>query len=355
VPIYRQDLDGTWIAKNPGYQRDRKDFWVRDSNGSLVIHEDKLEGYLVRRYRPRIEGLFARIEHWTDTQTGKSHWRSISKDNITTLYGKDDNSRIFDPDHQTHIFSWLICESYDDKGNVICYEYKEENSDFGNDVVVLSQAHEANRKDASREVNRYLKHIYYGNRVSRLVQPVLAEGDWLFHVVFDYGEHSALTPQQVKPWQVRKDPFSSYRSGFEIRTYRLCQRVLTFHHIPDLDLPDGTKVKGYDGLVRSTEFKYSDGQNLADSATPIYSRLMSVTQKGYKQGVAPKSLPPLEFTYSEPIIDETVREVDPQSLENLPQGLDGTRYQWVDLDGEGLSGILTEQAGAWFYSGVQVG
>src|SRR5262249_32772992 len=29
--------------------------------------------------------------------------------------------------------------------------------------------------------------------------------------------------------------------------------------------------------------------------------------------------------------------------------LDGSHYQWVDLDGEGLSGILTEQAGSWFY------
>ena len=26
-----------------------------------------------------------------------------------------------------------------------------------------------------------------------------------------------------------------------------------------------------------------------------------------------------------------------------------SNYQWVDLDGEGVSGILTEQAGAWFY------
>ena len=34
---------------------------------------------------------------------------------------------------------------------------------------------------------------------------------------------------------------------------------------------------------------------------------------------------------------------------NLPYGLDGTHYRWVDLDGEGLSGILTEQAGSWFY------
>jgi hypothetical protein len=36
-------------------------------------------------------------------------------------------------------------------------------------------------------------------------------------------------------------------------------------------------------------------------------------------------------------------------MENLPIGLDGTHYRWVDLDGEGLPGILTEQGEAWFY------
>jgi hypothetical protein len=59
-------------------------------------------------------------------------------------------------------------------------------------------------------------------------------------------------------------------------------------------------------------------------------------------------LPPVEFTY-EATINEEIRNVDPESLENLPNGLDGTQYQWVDLDGEGLSGILTEQAQGWFY------
>ena len=77
-----------------------------------------------------------------------------------------------------------------------------------------------------------------------------------------------------------------------------------------------------------------------------------MTQSGYKRqpgGYLKKSLPPLEFEYSQPTIDETLHEVDPESLENLPYGLDGGRYQWVDLDGEGLSGILTEQAEGWFY------
>ena len=58
-------------------------------------------GYLIRRYRPRIEGLFACIERWTDRTSGEIHWRSISKDNITTHYGKVNNSRIFDPPTRT--------------------------------------------------------------------------------------------------------------------------------------------------------------------------------------------------------------------------------------------------------------
>jgi hypothetical protein len=82
-------------------------------------------------------------------------------------------------------------------------------------------------------------------------------------------------------------------------------------------------------------------------------KLISVTQIGYKRnseaGYIQKSLPPLELTYSEPEIDETVRDVDPESLENLPEGLDGANYQWVDLDGEGLTGILAEQGNGWFY------
>ena len=39
----------------------------------------------------------------------------------------------------------------------------------------------------------------------------------------------------------------------------------------------------------------------------------------------------------------------PRAWRTCPSASTGRRYQWVDLDGEGISGILTEQAGAWFY------
>jgi hypothetical protein len=101
--------------------------------------------------------------------------------------------------------------------------------------------------------------------------------------------------------------------------------------------------------VRSTDFEYLYEGNPHDATVPIFSKLVSATQTGYEGKLEPRSLPPLEFTYSDAIIDQTVHEIDPQSLENLPYGLDGAHYQWADLDGEGASGILTEQGGAWFY------
>jgi RHS repeat-associated protein len=302
--------------------------------------------FKIQRYRPRIEGLFARIERWTKLDSGEIHWRSISKDNITTLFGKTGESRIADPGDLMRVFVWSICESYDDKGNAIHYEYKAENSDG----VDTAQAHERNRTLESRSANRYLKRIKYGNQTPRLPNEDLSlRTDWLFEVVFDYGEHDLTNPKPDDSglWSVRNDPFSSSRAGFEVRTYRLCQRVLMFHQFPD------EPEVGRDCLVRSTDFNYSYEQNPTDARNPIFSFLLSATQTGYKRnpggGYIQKSLPPLEFTYSKTNIDETVRDVDRESLENLPHGLDGTHYQWVDLDGDGLSGILTEQGDGWFY------
>src|SRR6267142_1041490 len=80
VPVLVQNAQGKW---------ERENLPVRRVNGVA---------YRVDRYRPRIEGLFARIERWTNA-TDATHvfWRSISKDNITTWYGKTSDSRIADP------------------------------------------------------------------------------------------------------------------------------------------------------------------------------------------------------------------------------------------------------------------
>src|SRR4051794_19158765 len=124
---------------------------VLQADGSRFEDTTTAPGYKIHRYRPRIEGLFARIERWTDLATEEIHWRSISRDNITTLYGKTEESRIADPDDpSSRIFTWLICESYDDKGNAAVYEYAAENDKN----IDRAQANERNRV---RSANRYLK------------------------------------------------------------------------------------------------------------------------------------------------------------------------------------------------------
>jgi RHS repeat-associated protein len=320
------------------------DAWVRsDSERTSASVQYRIYGYL-----PRIEGLFARIERWVNLQTGGSHWRSISRDNITTLYGATSDSLIVDPADPTRIFSWKICQSYDDKGNVILYSYKAENSAG----VDLAQANETNRTDAIRGTNRYLKRIRYGNRISYLLQADLSLADWMFEVVFDYGEHDQDNPtlDEVNPWLRRNDPFSSYRSGFEVRTYRLCQRVLMFHHFAE------ETAVGQGCLVRSTDFIYRDRRGNPDDSkkgNPLASFISSTTHSGYKRQAngtyLKKSMPPLEFEYTDAVINENIRELDAESLENIPEGLDNSLFRWADLDGEGVSGILTEQGDQWFY------
>ena len=60
-------------------------------------------------------------------------------------------------------------------------------------------------------------------------------------------------------------------------------------------------------------------------------------------------MPPLEFDYSRPKLDPTIRAADRDSLSDLPERVDGARFRWLDLDGEGLSGILYPTPDAWYY------
>ena len=87
----------------------------------------RLEGdYKVYRYIPRIEGLFARIEKWVNQNDKSSYWKSITKENITTIYERKENAKIVDPNANWKVFQWKIEKTFDDKGNVIFYDYKKE-------------------------------------------------------------------------------------------------------------------------------------------------------------------------------------------------------------------------------------
>lgn len=341
VPMLGRGVDGAWRAEPSP---------LRDIGGA---------NYRVDRYRPRIEGLFARVERWSNVGDASDvFWRSISKDNVTTWYGRTAQSRIADPADPRRIFSWLISQSCDDRGNVIVYGYKAEDSGGIQAVAAGAKAHERNRTDASRSAQRYLKRVRYGNKTPYLPRWMAhsawpaplgehaSDGApaWHFELVLDYGEHdeASPTPNDAGVWPVRPDPFSSFRAGFEVRTYRSCRRFLMFHHfLEEAEI-------GRDCLVSSTDLRYAD----PTEGGPLYSKLCAVTQTGYRRSAAGylrAGLPPVELEYSEPVVQDVVEQIDPASLENLPIGLDGQHYRWVDLHGEGIPGILSEQGGAWLY------
>lgn len=311
----------------------------KDSGEKKTRNEDN---YTVYFYRPRIEGLFSRIEKWVHI-SGDTHWRSISKENITTVYGETPACRL---SMDERIYQWLIEKSYDDRGNIILYEYKQENAD-GVDKTMYS---EYNRFTSGNELNnKYLKRIKYCNK-----SPF--HHNFLMELVFDYGDHSFNIKEttvngrktskaecdynESSLWTNRPDPFSVYKPGFEVRTYRLCQRILMYHHMDELDKNPC--------LIRSTDLIHSFNTN------SCYSYISGITQTGYKwdtvkNGYLFRKLPTVEYEYSLPEIQYSKSSVTCSTLENLPQGIDGSMFQLTDIDGEGLPGILTEATGGWYY------
>ena len=203
----------------------------------------------------------------------------------------------------------------------MAFEYKAENA-----INVAAAAHDAGRRVTA---NRYLKRIFFGNDTPFLPQlgrdlPSLPD-QWCFQVVLDYGEHDVAAPRPAEDveWPCRADPFSTYRAGFEVRTYRTCQRVLTFHQFP-------AELGTDPVLVRSTNFSYAaDASAPAEPSPPVYSFLTSVTQTGWVAdpggtGYLTASLPALNLTYSALTIDDTCRTASPESIENLTGDFSGT-------------------------------
>jgi RHS repeat-associated protein len=326
-----------------------------DASGAPLELTRQISGvsYRVRRYRPRVEGAFARIERWIkvlpgDASDGDVHWRITSRDNVTNLYGLTPAARIADPAAPTEgrkarIFSWLLEETHDDKGNTVKYVYKAEDG-VGVDRTRLSEKSRFEAGEFVATAQRYLKRVLYCNAA-----PFDAT-DFLMELVFDYGEHlpaettpgAVPTPDEDIPWPTRPDPISSYRPTFEVRTYRLCRRVLMFHRFA----PAVGAVRPA-LLVKSTDFTYEP--------SAAFTYLAGVTQAGYLNDDSTgnawqrKTLPTLALDYARPIVNDELRPLPPESLPGLEGGVDGARKQWVDLDGEGIPGVLIDNDSAWLY------
>ncbi|KAL6854889.1 hypothetical protein ACO1O0_006024 [Amphichorda felina] len=351
IPRYRDDCD----AEEDVFQISGAENLVPElewsgrtlSGRKVHLRCDGQRMFKVTAYQPRIEGSFQRIWKVADVDTGETHWEVKAPDNGTTIYGDSAACRVADPDDPLRrVFEWLPSRSYDEKGNLIVFEYKAENDDEV-DVDAVDEQHRTKR---SRSAHRYLKCIKYGNTVSRVSPSFAQDGtDWLFQVVLDYGEHDGNAPTTVecRPWTSRADPFSSRRAGFEIRQYRLCSRVLMFHHFPD------ERGIGRDCVVSAMNIEYEPVQRDETTGLAITTVVRSFTQEAWRRreggGYDRASLPPIDFTYSMPQASDVPQVVEGDSLSNLPIGFDDAAYQIVDLDSQGLAGVVARTNGGLLY------
>lgn len=267
---------------------------IIDSKGNIKIGNETITGraYAIRYYRPRTEGLFARIERLTDSD-GVSFWRVTGKDNTVSLYGRDSSARVADPDCERHIFCWKLQATLNSHGNLIRYNYQKENG----------------------EANTCLISVEYGNAIKcdNILENYI--GDFYMALLFRYRD--------------RQDPFSVFKPGFEVRTERLCEGVEMHHYLPEKQ----EMVK-----VKELALKHADSG---------VSLLISATLQGY-DGEEKAGYPAIDFTYSRPQLPSRSKSLDSLDLENLPGGLD-SNVGFADLWGEGISGALIRNERSWLF------
>jgi RHS repeat-associated protein len=251
------------------------------------------------RYRPRTEGLFARIEHRSDPQT--DHWEVRSKDGLVSVYGtprsiQNDPAVIANPESRSQIFNWKLTETQDTFGNVIRYDYER---DLGDTPDHLWD-------------QLYLKRIHYAD----YIDPETADEKFLVTVTFNYEE--------------RPDAFSDHRAGFEIRTRLRCTRIEVHAHAD------------VERLARVYHLVYLDQRGLPVERLPLNgaSLLSQVLVEGH-DGDSRESLPPLEFGYT--VFEPAEQRYQPLTGANgsMPErSLGHPEYELVDLFGNGLPTVL---------------
>lgn len=323
--------------------------WVEgeeEGQGEWVRYRDTTStpGWVIERFRPRTEGLYALIERVTvladPPEERNVYWRSMTRDHTESIFGRSAEARIADPGNASKIFSWLLEETRDAYGHLTRYTYKKELLEGANE----SLPSESHRRDGRAQcTNTYLKSVRYGVTAMNEESNATPSGKLL--LVFDYGEHDASNPLpgDTGEWTCRADPFSMYRAGFEIRTYRLCKRVLMFHDMPELG---GAGSPAAPTLVRSLDLAYDGSASMA--------KLTSATLKGYirtsSTTYSSKSMPPVVLTYQEPTFTKRIHSFDRTDVEpEFPRQLLGKEATFVDLDGEGIAGVLTRRTGALHY------
>jgi YD repeat-containing protein len=287
--------------------------------------------HTVVRYRPRIEDAFDLIEHWSSTKDKPGFWLIHNADGSQHLFGKTSSARRADPDALSRVGEWLLEESMNPHGEHIVYEYNADPA--------------STKGPSDSRAQRYLGRVSYGNFEADAQLYLgkiggLDEVRWHFELCFDYGERSTTLEEKpayraTKTSPERSDPFSDFSYGFELRTRRLCRQILMFHYFPD-----ETSMGPEPVLVRRSVIQYQTSPH-------SYSCLSAALDQAY--GESTDGLhPPLEFTYTDFLLEPDVQRFKPfEALSGLNHQ---QRFQFVDLLGEGLPGVLHRTDKSWRYS-----
>lgn len=293
-------------------------------------------------YVPRIEAAFSKIVRYVSKDKKQSYWEVTTNQNVVSLYGTTDAARIFNPENKAQIFEWLLEKSVDAKGNQIEYTYK---ADY----------YQGQPDPSAPKIwinNKYIQKVQYGNYVDNSLQ-----NQYAFELVFDYGEYELgkLNSGGVDPhnptldWKCRPDAFSSFTSGFEIRTNRRCQNILLFNNFK--------KELGAYALVKRLSLDYTNNFKYQDINVIGPSLLQNVKLIGYRRvgklatdKYLSKEVPPITFSFSKL---ETPNTIDFQTFKvkngQMPNTLDQNGFSPVDLHKEGISGFLYQQQSTLLY------
>ncbi|MDF9817010.1 SpvB/TcaC N-terminal domain-containing protein [Streptomyces sp. SPB162] len=244
-------------ATGPGAQK--ADVFVLSGADDLVPVGGGRPGRV--RYRPRTEGLFARIEHVMDDSG--NYWEVRGKDGVLARYGTPrpagadaawrDPAVVVDPADGNRVFGWRITRTQDVLGNLVRYDYLRD----------------AGREPVHTWDQPLLARISYADFGDR------AEPSFLVAVDFDY--------------ESRPDAFSDHRAGFEVRTALRCRSIRVSTHAAD----------GIARVAREWRFTYRQARfNGVSLLTRV--DVVGIDDQGLPPGQEPalENLPPLTFGYS---------------------------------------------------------
>ena len=310
-------------------------------SATTLLSIDLEETFSVYAYRSRTETDFSRLEFWKPvSQSEPGFWVIYSADGQVHLMGRNSQSRISPPKKPSQVAVWLAESSVSATGEQIYWQYRAE------DDAHCEESEKNTHADVT--IQRYLTAVWYGNKVAARKLPALVSdplpADWLFTLVIDYGERGtnpSVPPDWLAPgngdWPCRKDCFSGYEYGFEIRTRRLCRQVLMYHDVTAL-LAGETQSKSEPLLVSRMMLTYVENASI--------TTLEAVQQIAYEPDETPVTLPPLTLNWQDLTLlgEKEWQKRSDMGKYNLLQP-----YQMVDLNGEGTAGILYQNGNAWWY------